>query len=50
LGTGRTQIEYKIDNKSKIKEYQKEYYEDNKNNMIERRKQYYEDTYVCMYV
>tara|TARA_R110000868_G_scaffold120367_1_gene319454 strand:+ start:852 stop:1487 length:636 start_codon:yes stop_codon:yes gene_type:complete len=40
---GRTEKEYREDNKDKIKEYQKEYYEDNKDKLNEQKKEYRED-------
>ena len=40
---GRTQKEYKIDNKVKISEYKNQYYEANKDNLLEHRKQYTKD-------
>jgi len=40
---GRTDREYRADNKNKILERNKQYYEDNRNKIIEQKKQYYED-------
>ena len=39
----RSKIEYREDNKDKIKEQKKEYYDDNKDTIKEHLKQYYDD-------
>ena len=40
---GRTQVEYRHDNKDKIKEQKKQYYEENKDMINSLNNQYYED-------